>query len=285
MPIIPGQIPPDAARAFMATHRADEFTLLDVRQGWEYEEFHLPGATLVPLAELADRARELDPKKPAIVYCLAGVRSASAAKLLAGLGFADVSSLTGGVKAWRGETAFGPVDLGLEWLAPSASAEQTLLVAYALEQHLRELYERLAREAKTSEAAEIFGRLAGFEERHAQILHARSALILGQSLPREEFAAKALRAVAPGIVEGGAPAEAFLRDRRGLGEDPRQALDLAMGVEAQALDYYLRCLARTQEPEARNLLVTLAGEEKSHLKVLAGFLDTRPGGAQGTSAG
>lgn len=42
---------------------------------------------------------------------------------------------------------------------------------------------------------------------------------------------------------------------------------------------------RAREPEARNLLVTLAGEEKSHLKVLTGFLDTRPGGAQETSAG
>lgn len=59
---------PDQARAYLDSHRADEFTLLDVRQPSEYERAHIPGARLIPLPELNERMGELDPKKPVIAY-------------------------------------------------------------------------------------------------------------------------------------------------------------------------------------------------------------------------
>jgi len=61
-------IEPDQARAFMARHPEGSYTLLDVRQPGEYEQEHLPGAKLVPLPNLADSLKELDPQKPIIVY-------------------------------------------------------------------------------------------------------------------------------------------------------------------------------------------------------------------------
>jgi rhodanese-related sulfurtransferase len=39
-----------------------------VRQPGEYEQGHIPGATLIPVAQLADRYQDLDPGKPTIVY-------------------------------------------------------------------------------------------------------------------------------------------------------------------------------------------------------------------------
>lgn len=59
---------PDQARAYIDSHRADQFTLLDVRQPGEYERAHIPGARLIPLPELTDRIGELDPLKPVIAY-------------------------------------------------------------------------------------------------------------------------------------------------------------------------------------------------------------------------
>lgn len=56
------------AQAYMAERGLNTFTLLDVRQPSEYEESHIPGATLIPLPELGDRLGELDPEKPTLVY-------------------------------------------------------------------------------------------------------------------------------------------------------------------------------------------------------------------------
>ena len=61
-------IEPDQAREFMARRPEGTYTLLDVRQPGEYEQEHLPGAKLVPLPNLADSFKELDPQKPIIVY-------------------------------------------------------------------------------------------------------------------------------------------------------------------------------------------------------------------------
>lgn len=44
------------------------YNLIDVRQPKEYEQGHLPGAVLVPLAELEDRLGEFDRSRPTVVY-------------------------------------------------------------------------------------------------------------------------------------------------------------------------------------------------------------------------
>jgi sulfur-carrier protein adenylyltransferase/sulfurtransferase len=59
---------PEEAREFMRNHDEGTYTLLDVRQPGEYEKARIPGARLVPLPQLADRLRELDPDRPVIAY-------------------------------------------------------------------------------------------------------------------------------------------------------------------------------------------------------------------------
>jgi rhodanese-related sulfurtransferase len=58
----------DQLRAYMAEHNEGTFTLLDVRQPGEYKEAHIPGAKLIPIAQLPERMGELDPEKPVIAY-------------------------------------------------------------------------------------------------------------------------------------------------------------------------------------------------------------------------
>ena len=53
---------------FLADKKTEDYNLVDVRQPGEYEKSHLPGAKLIPVGELQDRLRELDPKKPTITY-------------------------------------------------------------------------------------------------------------------------------------------------------------------------------------------------------------------------
>ena len=42
---------------YISQHPGDEITILDVRQPSEYQESHIPGATLIPLPQLSDRQR------------------------------------------------------------------------------------------------------------------------------------------------------------------------------------------------------------------------------------
>jgi len=58
----------EEAKAYMSEHKEGSYTLLDVRQPGEYEKGRIPGAKHIPLPELADRLKELDPEKPIIPY-------------------------------------------------------------------------------------------------------------------------------------------------------------------------------------------------------------------------
>ena len=55
-------------REFLENKPPGDFNLLDVRQPGEYQQEHLPGATLVPVNELETRLKSLDPDKPTIAY-------------------------------------------------------------------------------------------------------------------------------------------------------------------------------------------------------------------------
>lgn len=81
--------------------KGEAIRLLDVRQPWEHDIVALPGSQLIPLDQLSHRADEIArTDTPLVVYCHHGIRSQSAAALLQHLGFANVSSLRGGVDAW-----------------------------------------------------------------------------------------------------------------------------------------------------------------------------------------
>ena len=58
----------EEARRLLAEKKPDEYNLIDVRQPREYERDHIPGANLIPMAELKDRLGEIDPEKPTIAY-------------------------------------------------------------------------------------------------------------------------------------------------------------------------------------------------------------------------
>ena len=58
----------EEVRTVLRERSAGSCNLVDVRQPGEYESGHLPGARLIPIAELGDRLGELDRSKPTITY-------------------------------------------------------------------------------------------------------------------------------------------------------------------------------------------------------------------------
>lgn len=82
-----------------------EALLLDVREREEFEQGHIEGATHLSRGVLEMRIHEVAPEKdtPIVVYCAGGNRGALAADTLQQLGYTDVMSICGGLKAFDAE--------------------------------------------------------------------------------------------------------------------------------------------------------------------------------------
>lgn len=82
----------------------DSVQILDVRTPPEFESGHIKGALMLDWnneAEYKRRIAFIDKNKPVYVYCLAGGRSAAAAKQMRAEGFTNVYELSGGINAWK----------------------------------------------------------------------------------------------------------------------------------------------------------------------------------------
>ena len=79
----------------------ESFTLLDVREPWEFETARIPGAKMMPMGEVPSRAhQELDPDDHIVVVCHHGVRSMNVTAWLRQQGFEKAQSMRGGIDAW-----------------------------------------------------------------------------------------------------------------------------------------------------------------------------------------
>ncbi|MCB8925969.1 MAG: rhodanese-like domain-containing protein [Ardenticatenaceae bacterium] len=79
----------------------DDVVVLDVREQWEYDEGHIPGVTLIPMGEVANRLSEIPTDKSVIVTCRSGNRSGQITDFLRQQGFDNVHNMDGGILAWE----------------------------------------------------------------------------------------------------------------------------------------------------------------------------------------
>lgn len=79
----------------------EDFKLIDCREENEYEIAQIPGATLVPLSQFAEKISQVvTPKDDIVIHCHHGGRSQKASEYLLSLGFTKVANLAGGIDAW-----------------------------------------------------------------------------------------------------------------------------------------------------------------------------------------
>lgn len=74
--------------------------VLDVRTQGEWDEYHAPNTTLIPLDQLPNRVDEVPRDQEIVVICRSGNRSQVGRDILLEAGFQQVTSSTGGLKAW-----------------------------------------------------------------------------------------------------------------------------------------------------------------------------------------
>ena len=94
------EITPSELAKRLAAH--EEFTLIDVREPYEWQIGRIEGARLIPLGTLQDEISTLDSAKEIVVYCRSGKRSADAVRQLNAAGF-RATNVTGGILRWSDE--------------------------------------------------------------------------------------------------------------------------------------------------------------------------------------
>lgn len=77
--------------------------LLDVREPWEFQTCHIEGSLHIPMGQIPQNFRQLDPSRETVVICHHGMRSLQVSQFLEKAGFSKVINLTGGVDAWARE--------------------------------------------------------------------------------------------------------------------------------------------------------------------------------------
>jgi rhodanese-related sulfurtransferase/rubrerythrin len=260
----------DQAKKYIGEHKEGTYTILDVRQPWEYEDDHIPGAKLIPMGDLKDSMGELDKDKPTIVHCAVGGRSRVAAQLMSGMGFKEVYNLAGGIKAYRGAKIAGPYELNMDLVRGDESSSEMLALAFGMEKALQVFYETMRDRSQDQDLINLLTKLDHIEEAHKRKVFERY-----QALNPDTDMATFEAQVTADIMEGGYNVKDFLAKNESLLQTAPQVLEVAMMVETQALDLYLRFADKSREKETQKTLFAIAEEEKAHLAALGRLLDEK----------
>ena len=76
-------------------------TIVDIRDLASFQSGHIPGAVHLNDDTVNQFISSIDKEKPLVVYCYHGISSQGAAAYFSEQGFKEVSSMMGGIEAWR----------------------------------------------------------------------------------------------------------------------------------------------------------------------------------------
>lgn len=148
---------------------------------------------------------------------------------------------------------------------------EIIILSYAMEQGLREFYSALALEALDHEVAGMLTKLGNIEETHKQRLFDLYRTLEPGGVGREAFESKTV----PLMMEGGFTTDEFLEKHRPVMQSVPDVIGIAMMLEAQALDLYLRYSRKTEDPKSKSVLFGIAEEEKAHLATLGRLIEDK----------
>ncbi len=253
----------EEVREFLDQHSPDDYSLVDVRQPKEYQGGHLPGAVLIPVDSLRDRAGELDRDRINITYCASGVRSRAAASVLGNAGFGKVINMTGGIHAWRGYQAEGAPEAVRNWFLRARTPEEYVALSWLLEEGTRGFYEGISARLGQHVCTEAFREMAAAEDAHLAMLQALYEGLAGTSI-LPDFPQGMFDPPQPaGMMEGGMLLHEVLAwaEHRPL----KDVLELAVALEVNAYDRYLVLRGAVEDEESRRVFEVISDEERRHL--------------------
>ena len=258
-------IPPAEVKTLIESKPTDQYCLLDVRQPMEHAQGRLPGSVLIPLSELHARVGELDPKKPVVVYCRSGSRSASATSMLMSAGFNKVLNMEGGIIRYNGLVASGPPESATACFAPSMTAIELAATAWVMEDGTIRFIEELCHRILNDHEPALFDRILEAKRAHQSTLADLARELEGE--PEDlDFPADVVEMPAEPLMVGCIKVSQAVR----WAEDKRlkDLLELMMTLSANAFDFYLRLGRITTRDDERRVFDMLSKEEHQHLQRL-----------------
>ncbi len=191
--------------------------------------------------------------------------------MLSGLGFKEVYNLKGGMMAWEGLQASGPQELNMDLVRGDESPGEMVRLSYSLENGLQTFYKNTQKRTKIETIENLFMKLAQIEENHKK----RLSDLYGKIEPSGEDLESLGSDAGEEMMEGGFNIQAFTQQNEAFLDTPHRVIDLAMMLETQALDLYLRFSQKTENKDTKAVLFKLADEEKAHLALLGDWLEKK----------
>lgn len=184
--------------------------------------------------------------------------------MLTGTGFENVINVNGGIKAWQGRKATGPVELNMDIIRGDETPVEILTLGVWFEKGLQKFYQHAGDRTQDAEAKALLANLAGIEAHHITTIFD----LLKTIDPGQSDLAVFEAGIKPKMMEGGYDIDLFMKENEAYLNTTQDVLDLAMMLETQGLDLYLRFADKSGHSQTKEMLYKIADEEKSHLASL-----------------
>lgn len=252
----------DAFRKYRKERKEHDYLVVDVRFPEEYEEEHIPGSILLPLAELNARLVELPSERDIIFYCHSGKRSRTAALFATSVPFfkGKVYNLEGGIISYYDKTV--PDYPVLNVFDFEADLDELFMAAMNLERGTEKFYQEVLTEIGEAPFRKTIELLSKAEQGHARLIYSIWRKEKGEAPPFEEVYASL-----PGdIVEGGTSIAVQLGRLQKIEEDfEARLLEIILEIEHASYDLYRSVAHRLHSTELEDSFLTLAEAEKNHM--------------------
>jgi rhodanese-related sulfurtransferase/rubrerythrin len=247
------------------THKEKHYLLIDVRQPSEYELGHIPGARLMPLAEVESRLYTLPSDRDLIFYCRNGGRSQWAASLASESEVSEktVYHLMHGILGWKDKIQSGYPKVQI--FDTDQTLEKLLETAMDLEKGARRFYQYVIGKYSDDPIRPILEHISIAEKAHAKLIYHFWRKIQKKPLAFERL----YQGLKGDILEGGQSFEEACRQLEAADNQGSPAvLDLAMAIEFSAFDLYRTMAENTENAEAGSTFLSIAQAEKAHMRAL-----------------
>jgi len=159
--------------------------------------------------------------------------------------------------------------MGMLLLKGDETPQDIIYLAYGQEEGLRKFYAAAAKLAIEAEVVKVLSKLAEIEVRHKQKLFDLYKTIDSADTTLESFE----DAVSSELMEGGFAPDRLLEENPPAFKNAPEVLNFAMMLEAQGMDLYMRYAEKSQDARVKEILFSMAEDEKAHLKSLGNLFE------------
>jgi rubrerythrin len=159
----------------------------------------------------------------------------------------------------------------LELVRGDETPAEMIALAYGMEMGLGIVYGNMIERSDDHELRSLLSKLADIETQHKKRLLEILGEIDSPITDTDAYEAE----LRPSILEGGLGLDDFMQENESFFRSVQGVLELAMMIETQALDLYLRFADKSMNEKTNTALFTIADEEKAHLSSLGDLMEKK----------